>query len=225
MDKVNIREYLYHGICGTNAVFGGDIFILESMLKTGYIVNNVECRKYGVIPSCNIYASMGYSPRISLGFYPMDQEVYSLSKKLHLDFYGERIVDKIISEHDVQYNDLDEFIMNSHNLNKGSSVDYAWPIYYRRGITLLLSKNLLSDLKISNYGMLADEICIDESIDLRKYLRYVALDNEELLDMIIDLLDKYDYDVPIIKFPSGSLIHKPDIDIKRIVLKNKVPVK
>lgn len=218
MDKVNIREYLYHGICPANA-FYGDMFILESMLKTGYIVNNVECQKYGVIPECNIYASMGYSPRISLGFYPMDQGVYRLSKKLHPDFYGERIIDKIISEHDVLYDDLDEFIMNCHNLNKGSSVDYAWRTYYS-GITLLLSEELLKDLKISNYGMLIDEICIDESIDLRKYLRYIALDNAELLSMVVSLLNKYNYDIPIIEFPSGKLIYKKsEINGKRIALK------
>lgn len=222
MESIDIREYLYHGICGTNApdnLLNGDLYIFESMLKTGYIVNAVESKKYGVSSKCNVYADMGYSPRISLGFYPLDQETYSLSKKLHPNFYAKKITDKIIGDHNISYNDLDEFIMSCHNLNKGGSVDYAWSTYYSSGITLLLSKELLKDLKISNYGMLVDEICIDEPINLRKYLKYVAVNNDELLNMVVELLQKYNFDVPIIEFPSGLTVESQLEINKKITLK------
>lgn len=205
MKSIDVRQYLYHGICGSNAL-DGTLYIFESLLKTGYIVNNVEAEKYGIQSKCNIYCEMGYSPRISLGFYPLDQETYKLSKKLHPNFYGESIIDKVANDHNINYNDLDNFIMNCHNLNK-DNIDYAWRTYYN-GITLLLSKDILTDLKISNYGMLVDEICIDESIDLRKYLKYVSVNDDQLLNLVVELLQKYNYDIPIIKFPSGLLIKK-----------------
>ena len=207
MENVNIREYLYHGICGSNASFGS-LYIFESMLKTGYIVNNIESKKYDVDSKNNIYEDMGYSPRISLGFYPLAEETYKLSKNKHPNFYGKSIIDKVASDHNIKHNSLDEFIMNCSNLNKGN-VEYAWCTYYNR-ITSILSKELLKDLKISNYGILVDEICIDESIDLRRYLEYVAVNDKEQLDTVIELLQKYDYYVPIIEFPSGLLMNKFD---------------
>lgn len=213
MKNIDIREYLYHGICGSNSSFGS-LYIFESMLKTGYIVNNLESKKYGVDSKCNIYEDMGYSPRISLGFYPLDQETYKISKNKHPNFYGESIIDKVVIDHNIKYNDLDEFIMNCSNLTRGN-IEYAWCIYYK-GITLLLSKDILKDLKISDYGMLVDEICIDEPINLRKYLKYVAVNDKELLDNVIELLQNYDYDVPIIEFPSGLIIR--DLS-KSLVLK------
>ena len=105
MESIDVREYLYHGICSINSS-KGSLYILESMLKTGYIFNNIESKKYGIDSKCNIYKEMGYTPRISLGFYPLDQKIYKLSKSKHPNFYGENIIAKIISDHNIQYNDL-----------------------------------------------------------------------------------------------------------------------
>lgn len=38
MEKIDIRNYLYHGIQGINSD-NGSMYIFESILKTGYIVN------------------------------------------------------------------------------------------------------------------------------------------------------------------------------------------
>jgi len=216
MEKIDIRNYLYHGIQGINSV-NGSMHIFELILKTGYIVNTVESKKYNVTPKCNIYAEMGYGPRISLGFYPLDQKIYELSKKLHPHFYGERIVDKIVNDHNINYEEVDEFIINCYDLNSGCcGEDYAWSVNYS-GITLLLNKRILEDLKISNYGMLVDEICIDEAIDIRKYLEYVSVGNIELFNNVVCLLEKYEYDCPIIEFRTGQII-SPKINVKKKVI-------
>lgn len=213
MEKIDIRNYLYHGIQGINSD-NGSMYIFESILKTGYIVNAEESRNYNITPKCNVYAEMGYSPRISLGFYPLDQKIYELSKKLHPHFYGERIVEKIVKDHNVSYEDVDEFVINCYNLNSGCcSKDYAWSVYYH-GITLLLNKKILDDLRISNYGMLVDEICIDEPINIRKYLEFISIGDIELLNVIMGLLEKYKYDCPIIEFSTGQII-QPKINIKK----------
>lgn len=212
MEKIDIRNYLYHGIREVNSDKGG-MYILESILKTGYIVNTKESRKYNITPECNNYDYMGYSPRISLGFYPLDQKIYELSKTLYPHFYGERIVDKIVSDHNISYEDVDDFVINCYNLNpKTYGEDFAWKFYYR-GITLLLNKKILDDLKISNYGMLADEICIDEPINIRQYLEFISIGYTNLLD-VTNLLAKYNYDCPIIEFDTGQIIQSK-INIKR----------
>ncbi|MGM9834794.1 MAG: hypothetical protein ACI31M_03345 [Bacilli bacterium] len=216
MEKIDIRNYLYHGIQGINSD-NGSIYLFESILKTGYIVNAEESINYNVIPKCNVYAEMGYSSRISLGFYPLDQKIYELSKKLHPHFYGEKIVDKIVGDHNISYEDVDEFVINCYNLNSGLySEDYAWKGYYH-GITLLLNKKILDDLRISNYGILADEICIDEPINVRQYLEFVSIEDIELLDVITDLLEKYNYDCPIVEFSTGQII-QPKMNIKKKVI-------
>lgn len=219
MEQIDIRNYLYHGIQGINSI-NGSIYILESILKTGYIVNTFDSKSYDVIPKCNIYAEMGYSPRISLGFYPLDQNTYKLSKKLHPYFYGETIIDKIVKDHNVNYEEVDEFVINSYDLNSGCcSQDYAWKKYYN-GITLLLNKQILTDLKISDYGMLADEICIDDPIDIKKYLEYISIgdiDDIELIDNINNLLEKYGYDCSIIEFGTSQAI-SPKLNTKRKII-------
>lgn len=219
MENIDIRNYLYHGIQRMNSV-NGSMHIFESILKTGYIVNTEESRNYNITPKCNVYAEMGYSPRISLGFYPLDQKTYELSKKLHPHFYEERIVDKIINDHNIGYEDVDVFVAHCYNLNTGChSEDYAWRGYYH-GITLLLNKKILDDLRISNYGMLADEICIDEPINVRKYLEFVGIENIddiESLDVITGLLEKHNYSCPIIEFSTGQII-QPKINIKKKVI-------
>lgn len=211
MEKVDIRNYLYHGIQGINSV-NGSMYIFESILKTGYIVNEAESRNYNITPKSNIYSEMGYSPRISLGFYPLDQKTYELSKELHPHYYEERIVDKIVKDHNLNYKEVDEFVMNCYNLNSGRYfTDYAWGVYYN-GITLLLNKRLLNDLKISNYGILVDEICIDDRIDVRKYLEYVSIRDIELVNDVKCLLEKYHYDCPVIEFSTGRIIeHKKKV--------------
>lgn len=218
---VNIRNYLYHGINGANydikdtnySYKNGDLYILESMLKTGYIVNYLECEKYNVRAKCNMYPEMGYSPRISLGFYPLDQATYLLSKKRHPNYYGENIIDKIIEEHNIGYDHIDEYVINSHNLNKSRTTDdWAWRYYYDGRITLILNKKILSNLKISDYGMLADEICIDDPINLREYLEYISLGDIAKLNRIINLLEVYQYNCPVIDFSTGQIIYdKPKI--------------
>ena len=44
--------------------------------------------------------------------------------------------------------------------------------------------------------------------DLRKYLKHVAVNDNNLLNDIFELLKKYNYDVSIIEFPSGTLKSK-----------------
>lgn len=219
MEKIDIRNYLYHGIRGINSD-NGSVYILESILKTGYIVNTKESRKYGINPQDNLYAELGYTPRISLGFYPLDQKTYELSKSLDPHFYKERIIDQIISDHNIKYEEAEEFVAKQYNLNpRGYGVDYAWKSYYQ-SITLFLSKKILEDLKISNFGMLIDEICIDEPINVRKYLEFVSIgdvENVKLLEAITCLLEKYDYDCPIIEFNTGKIIYTKMNTKKKVI--------
>lgn len=208
MEHIDIKNYLYHGIQGVNSD-KGSMYILESILKTGYIVNASKGKEYNINSCCNIYAENGFSPRISLGFYPLDQATYELSKDKFPDFYGFNIVEKILKENNISYEEAFDFVDNCYNLNKNHIIDdYAWKVYYQ-GITLILDKIILKELRISDFGMLADEICIDEDIDVRKYLKAIAVLNIEdeigLLN-IVSLLEKYSYDIPIVHFETGKVI-------------------
>ena len=51
-------------------------------------------------------------------------------------------------------------------------------------------------------------------IDLRKYLKYVAV-NDELLNGVYELLEKYSYKVPIIEFPCGILKKSKKLILER----------
>ena len=109
MEQVDIRDYLYHGISNSNSEFGA-LFILDSILKTEYLVNSRDCRKYGVKSIYDTYPEMGYTPRISLGFYPLDQKTYELSKRRHPNYYGSNIIEKIMMEHKVNEENIDSSI-------------------------------------------------------------------------------------------------------------------
>ena len=68
--------------------------------------------------------------------------------------------------------------------------------------------------------MLADEICIDEQINVRQYLEFVSIKdvgNTELLNLITYLLVKYDYDWPIIEFSTGQIIY-PKMNTKKKII-------
>lgn len=214
MEQVDIRNYLYHGISNSNSRFGS-LFILDSILKTGFLVNSKESRKYGVKSIYDTYIEMGYTPRISLGFYPLDQKTYELSKRRHPNYYGPNIIKRIMLEHRVNEENIDEYIMSCDNLNSNPAIafDYAWKTFYR-GITLLFDKQLLEDLKISDYGILADEICIDEPIDIKKYLKYIAVRKERCLKEVIYLINKYDFNIEVIDFDTGEKLVEKQNELK-----------
>lgn len=213
MEQVDIRDYLYHGIIVSNCEFGA-LHILDSILRIGYLVDSTESRQYGIKPMYDTYSEMGYSPRISLGFYPLDQKTYELSKRRKPEYYGEKIEDKILAEHQVSKEELDSYIMSKISLNHGKkySLDYAWKTFYR-GITLMLNKRLLDELEIADFGLLVDEICIGEPIDMRKYLEYIAVSGRYYKKEVLYLIKKYLYDIKIIDFDTGEIIKEEDLQL------------
>ena len=233
MEKLDIRDYLYHGI--HNGVYKGSapdpgLAVFESILKDGYLLCGKELNERGVYSKVTYYtAEMGWTPRISLGFYPLNDEIYkiSFSTSKCSQHMPKSIKEFLTLEHGFSEEKLGDSIID----HPFSGDDIAW-LKYSRGITLIFDPKLLEDLKISNYAALYDEICVDEKVSLRKYLVAVSLFLDirkaedfydpyslEVLNVrgyvyeriydkyfieIKKLLAKYDYDVPVIDFLTGK---------------------
>ena len=249
MEKLDIRDYLYHGI--HNGVYKGSapdpgLAVFESILKDGYLLCGKELNERGVYSKVTYYtAEMGWTPRISLGFYPLNDEIYkiSFSTSKCSQHMPKSIKEFLTLEHGFSEEKLGDSIID----HPFSGDDIAW-LKYSRGITLIFDPKLLEDLKISNYAALYDEICVDEKVSLRKYLVAVSLFLDirkaedfydpyslEVLNVrgyvyeriydkyfieIKKLLAKYDYDVPVIDFLTGKTLDEHGKVLVRIK-KNK----
>ena len=249
MDRLDIRNYLYHGI--HNGVYKGDapdsgLAVLESILKDGYLLFGKELNERDVYSEVTYYdAIQGFTPRISLGFYPLNDEIYKISfNTSKRGQYMPKNIKKFIID---KYGYSEEKLCGSI-IDFGIGVDeFAW-LQYSRGITLIFDQKLLKDLKISNYAALYDEICVDEKVSLRKYLVAVSLFldikkaedyyspyelnkfklagyeyeclNEKKYYEIKKLLRKYNYDVPVVDFLTGKPLDEHGKVLAR-VSKNK----
>ena len=248
MDRLDIRNYLYHGI--HNGLYKGSaphpgLAVFESILKDEYLLFGKELNERDVYSVNTCYkAETGLAPRISLGFYPLNEEIYEIARNNYKnkDYMPKNIRDLLINKYEVSADKLDSNPIKFHL----DDMWFAWYRYYR-GITLILKSELLNDLKISNCAALYDEICIDEKVSLRKYLaavsicldNYEALDKYSLVDVrklklegyeyeelpenylyIINLLKKYNYDVPVIDFLTGKTLDEHGKVLVRIK-KNK----
>ena len=233
MDRLDIRNYLYHGI--HNGVYKGNapdpgLAVFESILKDEYLLLGKELNERDVYSEVTCYKrSLGITPRISLGFYPLNEEIYKISFESckYENYMPKSIKDFLIDEHGVSEEKLNDGIIN----HPFSGDDLAW-LKYSYGITLIFDPRLLEDLKISDYAALYDEICVDEKVSLRKYLvavslflytkkaenmydsyslkklkvygyEYECIDDKYYIE-VEKLLHKYDYDVPIIDFLTGK---------------------
>ena len=79
MAQLDIRNYLYHTIRGSKYNEIEDIF--ESILKDGYLLCGEDLKERGIVSSGTHYdAIQGHSPRISFGFYPLNEEVFQISR-------------------------------------------------------------------------------------------------------------------------------------------------
>ncbi len=254
MTNLDIRKYLYHGITGNKylpsyydrSYKDAHLKVLESILRDGTIFCDKEALRERQINTRDTHytSETGLSPRISFGFYPINDEIFKKASK------HTRLKCTDASSYLREYlglsqeENLDEYVM-SHFLNKDWRDDYAWLIY-NRAISLILDPALLEDYKVSEVSSLNDEICVENNVDLRKYLVAVALythtcnrremyrRNDDIKDILkwyewevvsfrIDdykviyrLLKKYNYDVPIVDFLSGKEIVEPKKDIIRI---------
>ena len=233
MDRLDIRNYLYHGI--HNGVYKGsasdrDFAVLESILKDEHLLFGKELNERDVYSEVTYYTGeMGWTPRISLGFYPLNDEIYRISFNTSK---CSQYMPKNIKEFIIDKYGYSEEKLCGGIIDFGIGVDeFAW-LKYSRGITLIFDPKLLKDLKISNYAALYDEICVDEKVSLRKYLVAVSLfldikkaedyysifelkkfklagyEYERLNDKyyleIKKLLRKYNYDVPVVDFLTGK---------------------
>lgn len=233
MERLDIRDYLYHGI--HNGVYKGTapdpgLAVFESILNDEYLLFGKELNERDVYSEITYYdAIQGFTPRISLGFYPLNEEIYktSFNTSKYNQYMPKNIKNYLIKKYGVNedelYNDIIDFSFDGD--------EFAW-LKYSQGISLIFDSKLLNELKISNYAALYDEICIDEKISLRKYLvavslfldikkveeyytsselkkfklsgyEYESLDDKYFIE-IKKLLQKYNYDVPIIDFLTGK---------------------
>ena len=249
MDRLDIRNYLYHGI--HNGVYKGSaidpgLAVFESILKDEYLLFGKDLNERNVYSGITCYTDdAGLTPRISLGFYPLNKEVYNISfaTSKHKNYMPKSIRELLINKYNKNEEELNSNIMR-FNLD---STWFAWLAYYQ-GITLIFDPKLLNDLKISNYAALYDEICVDEKVSLRKYLVAVSLflnikkaedfcsafelkkfklagyEYEQLNDKyyleIKKLLRKYNYDVPVVDFLTGKSLDEHGKVLVR-VKKNK----
>lgn len=233
MDRVDIRNYLYHGI--HNGIYKGsasnrDFAVFESILKDEYLLFGKELNERDVYSEVTHYTGeMGWTPRISFGFYPLNDEIYRISFNTSIcsQYMPKNIKEFIINKYGISEEKLCSNIIDF----SFDTDDLAW-LKYSHGITLIFDPRLLKDLKISNYAALYDEICVDEKVSLRKYLVAVSLfldvrkaedyyssfelekhklagyEYERLNDKyfleIKKLLRKYNYNVPVIDFLSGK---------------------
>ena len=229
--NINIKECLYHGISGYNIsdeIENKSLYLLERILKSGKLLSLSElCCDKSFKNLCNIYQDLGFYPVVkrSLGFYPTNQEIFELSKKGYETCLNEPIIKYIFKENSIDI-DLDEYLMNH-----GLIGDFAWMRYYS-DITLIFDKKLLDELQIS-WGSMVDEVAIDESVSLKRYLKAVAIrpfcyceqegkkefeyysQDVEKVKKIYVLLKKYHYDIPIIDFPYGdNALDKSDAKVR-----------
>ena len=233
MDRLDIRNYLYHGI--HNGVYKGSapdpgLAVFESILKDEYLLFGKDLNERDVYSEVTYYtAETGLTPRISLGFYPLNEEVYkiSLDTSRYKDNMPKSIRELLINKYGYTEEELNSNIMNFNP----DDIWFAW-LAYSRGITLIFDPNLLKNLKIADCAGLYDEICIEEKVSLRKYLvavslfldikkaedycsafelkkfklagyEYECLDDKAYLE-IKKLLRKYNYDVPVVDFLTGK---------------------
>ena len=240
MERLDMRQYLYHGI--HNGVYKGPakdagLAIFESILKDENLLCGKELNERDVYSETTYYDGNPHKPRISLGFFPFNDKVYDISRSTS-------------RAKDYMPEDLREYLNRRYNLSeevfemrRNIDSEFAWGGYYK-GITLIFSPKLLEELKVADYAFLYDEICIDEKVPLRKYLVAVSLYNktytivsdygfeydrnhnllgyvaERVQDLdqyysIKKLLKKYDYDVPVVEFISGrSLDEQGEVLVK-----------
>lgn len=225
MAQLDIRNYLYHTIRGSKYNKIDDIF--ESILKDGYLLCGDDLKERGIISRGTYYdAIQGHSPRISFGFYPLNEEVFQISRAAskYKNSIPENLREYIKKKCNVSDEELEHGLQNV----KFNQRDFAWP-YYWDGITLIFDPSLLKEVPVSNYAALFDEICVDKKVSLRDYLVAIAMDSwisvredwtpetgtieydietysVERYAYIVRLLKQYGYDVPIINFKTGKEI-------------------
>ena len=233
MERFDIRGYLYHGIA--NGEYKGPepdpiLAVFESILKDGYLLFGDELKKRNVYSNTCYDKSTGWSPRISLGFYPLNNEVYTKVRNVakHKERMPIDLKEYIMTKYGVCEEDVDSFVMNCSSLDDHN---FAWQSFYY-GTTLIFDPSILDDIPILNYAAFFDEACVDQNISLRKYLVAVAFPmskspsdyydektkklveyEKESYDVdrykeVLNLLKNYGYDVPIIDFETGRYINE-----------------
>lgn len=222
MAQLDIRNYLYHTIRGSRYNKIDDIF--ESILKDGYLLFGEDLKKRNIISSGTYYDEVqGHSPRISFGFYPLNEEVHKIVYDASRYKYS---IPENLREHiKKRYNVSEEELENGLSNVRFNSSNFAWPYLYD-GITLIFDPSLLKKLPVSDYAGLFDEVCVDEKVSLRDYLVAVSMTSwisrgedwypECIIEYDIEtyevdryayvhkLLKKYGYNVPIINFKTGK---------------------
>ncbi len=174
MERLDIRQYLYHGV--NNGIYKGKaknsrLAILESILKDEHLICGKELNDRDVYSEITYYDGHPHNPRISLGFYPFNDKIYDISRSTskYSDSMPENLREYLKTNYDITE---ETFVMRGDMCNGF----FAWRSYYR-GISLIFDSKLLEELKISDYAFLYDEICVDEKVPLRKYLVAVSLYN------------------------------------------------
>jgi len=194
------------------------LYTLEKILDSGVLLSADQLLSMGYKFGnnfINIYRDLGFKNKISLGFYPTNQEIFEASKIGYESCLNKSIVEHIISSNpSIDIENLDDYL-----LNYGIRGDFAWKKYYSN-IILLFSKKVLEDLSYS-FGSMMDEICIDEPISISNYLvgigigsylyeidgmRCIELDSH-LIRSVNNLLKEYGYDFPIVSFPDGENVY------------------
>lgn len=183
MEKLNTREYLFHGIRDTQKKDA--ILVLEDILISGALLTHDSLRKKGIVHERECYSHQG-SNAISLCFHP---ENFTLFKK----FENSGITLNQEKPAFIKYVNIKKpsIILNKRLLD---DLTYRQFSGYPRTIDEI---QITEDIPLSYI----------EAIGIN--LKNTSLEEQKYLLMALkDLLIKYHYDIPIINPYNGEHYHK-----------------
>lgn len=175
MKNLKINECLFHGIRGNSKQT--PIEVLSDILESKYVLTYEDLRKKGICHEREAFTNQGMNA-ISICFHPENNQLYESFKNICITINnGKRAFNQFV------------------NTDKPS---------------IIFSKEILSNLPFRTFGgykRMIDEIQMLSSIPL-EYMIAIGYgnseNNEESINKIKELLEKHNYNVPIINPVDGT---------------------